>query len=326
MLAATLLGAPAVAFAETLTWTAGPVGGGWYDISTGLAKLLRDKADLDVKVIPGGGAQNPVRVNRGDAKIGMGLPPLLTAAVRGEDPYRGKTMENLRGLAGNMSETVFHFYVAADSPFARMTLDEIFRGRKPIRLAIPKPGTSDVWILDKIMEFYGLCAPGKTRECYGSWEAAGATFSRSSYAEQAQALKYRRVDGGLVMLATPATAVTEATKDRGLMLLACPQPLLDHLATFGLGQGAIPAGTYPKAVNGGETVASATMGTAIIVSAALADDVAYTITKTINDNVDRVRKLHASLANYDPSQGWLHLGVALHPGAERYYREKGWLQ
>ena len=68
------------------------------------------------------------------------------------------------------------------------------------------------------------------------------------------------------------------------------------------------------------------MGTTIIVSAAMADDVAYTLTKTINDNADRVRKLHASLADYDPSKGWLHLGVALHPGAERYYREKGWLR
>jgi uncharacterized protein len=328
VLAAMLLGGPAgAAFAEpVLTWTAGPVGGGWYDISTGLAALLSDKADIDVKVIPGGGAQNPVRVGRGDANIGMGLPPLLAAAVRGEDPYRGKTMENLRALAGNMSPTVFHFYVAADSPFARMTLDEIFRARKPIRLAIPRPGTSDVWVLEKIMEFYGLCAPGKTRECYGSWEAAGATFSRSSYAEQALALKYRRVDGGFAMLASPASAVTEASQSRALKLLACPQPLLEHLATFGLGQGAISPGTYPKAANAGETVPSASMGTTIIVSAAMADDLAYTITKTINDNVDRLRKFHASLADYDPAKGWLHLGVALHPGAERYYREKGWLR
>jgi TRAP transporter TAXI family solute receptor len=310
----------------TLTWTAGPVGGGWYDISTGLAKLLDNEADLNVKVIPGGGAQNPVRVARGDANIGMGLPPLLSAAARGDDPYRGKTMENLRALAGNMSQTIFHFYVAADSPFATMTLDEIFRERKPIRLAIPRPGTSDVWVLEKIMEFYGLCASGNTRECYGSWEAAGATFSRSSYADQAEALKYRRVDGGLAVLASPAAAVAEASQSRALKLLACPQSLLEHLATFGLGQGAVLPGTYPKAVNAGEMVPSATMGTTIIVSAAMADKLAYTVTKTINDNVERVRKFHASLADYDPSKGWLHLGVPLHPGAERYYREKGWLR
>lgn len=68
------------------------------------------------------------------------------------------------------------------------------------------------------------------------------------------------------------------------------------------------------------------MGTTIIVSASMSDDVAYRITKTINDNADRLRKLHASLVDYDPAQGWLHLGAALHPGAERYYRERGWLR
>jgi TRAP transporter TAXI family solute receptor len=180
--------------------------------------------------------------------------------------------------------------------------------------------------MEKIMEFYGLCAPGTMRDCYGSWEAAGATFSRSSYAEQAQALKYRRVDGGLAMLASPAAAVTEMSQGRTLKLLACPQPLLEHLAKFGLGQGVIAPGTYPKAANASEPVTSATMATTIIVSAAMAEDRAYTITKTINDNVDRVRKFHASLADYDPAKGWLDLGVALHPGAERYYREKGWLK
>jgi NMT1-like family len=64
----------------------------------------------------------------------------------------------------------------------------------------------------------------------------------------------------------------------------------------------------------------------IIVSTAMSEGVAYTITKTINDNAERFRALHASLAEYDPSRGWSQLGVPLHPGAERYYREKGWLK
>lgn len=328
VLAATLLGvtAGAAVAQRALTWSGGAVGGGWHPVSTGVAELLRDKADLTVKVIPGGGAQNPVLVDRGDVEIGLGLPPLLGAAMRGEDPYRGKRLGSLRALAGNMSLNVLHVYVAADSPFAKMTLDEIFRGKVPIRLAIPRPGTSEVWVLEKMMEFYGLCAPGKTGECYKSWEAAGAKFVRGSYVEQAGAFADRKVDGALAVLALPGTSVADAAVGRKLTLLACPQPLLEHLATFGLGHGLIPAGTYPRAANGGADVTSATMGTTIIVSAAMSDDVAYTITKTINDNADRLRKLHASLVDYDPSQGWRHLGVALHPGAERYYRERGWLR
>jgi uncharacterized protein len=291
-----------------------------------LAALLREKASLAIRVIPGGGAQNPVLVDKGDAAIGLGLPPLLEAAVRSEEPYQRRKMDSLRALAGNMSPTVLHFYVAADSALAKLSLEEIFRGKKPIRLAIPKPGTSDIWVLEKIMTFYGLCSPGRIGDCYKSWEEAGARLLRGSYVDELAMFKGRKVDGVFAILALPAEAVTAAAQSRKLTLLPCPTPLIEYLVGFGLGAGVIPGGTYPKAIGGTESVSTATLGTTIIVSAAMSDDLAYTITKTINDNVDRVRKLHPSLADYDPSKGWLHLGLALHPGAERYYREQGWLQ
>ena len=44
---------------QAITWTAGALSGGWFDISSGLAALLRKKANLTIQVIPGGGAQNP---------------------------------------------------------------------------------------------------------------------------------------------------------------------------------------------------------------------------------------------------------------------------
>src|SRR5512147_708510 len=320
-----VLGAGAQA-QQSLTWTAGAVGGGWYAISGGMAELIREKAGVNIKVIPGGGTQNPLLVEKGDAELGMGLPPLLGAAFRGEDPYPGQKMDKLRALAGNMSLNTFHFYVAADSPFAKMTMDEIFKGKKPMRLAISKPGSSDVWVFEKVMEFYGFCQAGKTADCYKTWEAAGARFFRGSYSEQAGAFKDRNVDGTFTFLALPGASITEASVGRELKLLAFPKPLLEHLSKFGMGGGMIPPGTYPKAANGNEAVATATMGTTITVNAKMPNDTAYLITKTLNDNVDRVRKIHGSLSDYEPSKGYLYLGVALHPGAERYYREKGWLK
>jgi uncharacterized protein len=311
---------------ETLTWAGGVAGGGWDTISNGMAELIREKAGLSIKVIPGGGTQNPLLLTRGDAGVAMGMPLLLTAALNGEDPYVGRKMDGLRGLAGNVSLNVFHFYVAADSPFARMTIEEIMRERKPIRLAISRPGTADVWGMEKILAHYGLCTPGKTSDCYRAWESVGAKFVRGSYTEQAAAFRNRAVDGTFAFLALPAASVLEASERRELKLLSFPRPLLEYLAQFGFGDGTIPAGTYPKAVNAREGVASASMGTTIAASATMSPDVAYRITKAINDNPDRVRRIHASLADYDPAIGYLHLGVPLHPGAERYYREKGWLQ
>jgi TRAP-type uncharacterized transport system substrate-binding protein len=132
---------------------------------------------------------------------------------------------------------------------------------------------------------------------------------RGSYAEQAEAFKARKVDGVFAILAPPAAAVLDASAGRALMLLPCPGPLIEHLATVRLGRGVIRAGNYPKAINGGEDATAATMSTTIIVSTAMSDGVAYTITKTINDNAERFRALHASLAEYDPSRGWSQLGV-----------------
>jgi TRAP transporter TAXI family solute receptor len=134
------------------------------------------------------------------------------------------------------------------------------------------------------------------------------------------------VDGTFTFLALPGASITEASVGRDLKILAFPKPLLDHLGKFGMGEGVIPAGTYPKAANANEAVVSATMGTTITVSTSMSNEMAYNITKALNDNADRVRKIHGSLADYEPSKGHLFLGVALHPGAERYYKEKGWLK
>jgi uncharacterized protein len=322
-----LVAALPVAAQPSLTWTAGSVGGGWYAISGGMAELLREKAQLNIKVIPGGGVQNPVLVQKGEAELGMGLPPVLQLAMNGDpDTYKGQKMPDLRALAGNMSLNTFHFYVSADSPYANMSLEEIFKGKKPIRLAISKPGSSDILVFDWVMEFYGLCAPGKPAECYKTWEAAGAKFFRGSYAEQAGAFKDRNVDGTFTFLALPGASITEASVGRKLKLIPFSEPLLAHLAKYGIGKGTIPANTYPQAANGAEPVVSATMGTTITVHANMKPELAYTITKALNDNADRVRKIHGSLADYDPAKGHLFLGAPLHPGAERYYKEKGWLK
>ncbi len=326
-LLAVVVAAAPVAAQQSLTWTAGAVGGGWYAISGGMAELLREKAQLNIKVIPGGGVQNPPLVQTGEADLGMGLPPLLQLAINGDqDTYKGQKMPDLRALAGNMSLNTFHFYVAADSQFAAMTIEEIVKGKKAIRIAISKPGSSDVWVLEKMMEFYGLCAGGKPEDCYKNWEAAGAKFFRGSYAEQAGAFKDRNVDGTFTFLALPGASITEAAVGRKLKLLAFQEPLLAHLAKFAVGKGTIPAGTYPQAANANEAVVSATMGTTIVVNTKMKPDLAYLITKTLNDNADRVHKIHGSLSDYDPSKGYMFLGAPLHPGAERYYKEKGWLK
>jgi TRAP-type uncharacterized transport system substrate-binding protein len=60
----------------------------------------------------------------------------------------------------------------------------------------------------------------------------------------------------------------------------------------------------------------------------LPNEVAYAVTKALCENRDALAKGHAGLKYFNPQVGWKpeNLGIPLHPGAEKYYKEKGWMK
>ncbi len=304
-------------YGQTLTWSAGGVGGGWYAIAGGISNIVNEKSGgVTIKVIPGGGTVNPRLVDKGDCELGWGLPFLNVAAWNGEDPY-DKKHTNLRAIAGGMSLNFFHFYVAADSPIK--TMDEIFKQKKALRMAISPAGTSDEWVFRKILAAY--------KTDYKELEAAGFKFFRGSYAEQASQFKDKNVDSVFTFLATPAAAVTEASIGRSLRLIHFSLEALQYLKQYGIESGKIAAGTYPKAANANEDVTTAIAGSVILVNKDVAEETAYRIAKAIHENLDQFRKIHGSLVPYQLKDAVTGLGaIPLHPGAEKYYKEKGILK
>ncbi len=303
--------------AQTLTWTAGGVGGGWYTIAGGISNIVNEKSGgITVKVIPGGGTVNPRLVDKGDCDLGWGLPFLNVAAWNGEDPY-DKKHSNLRAIAGGMSLNFFHFYVSADSQIK--TMDEVFKQKKALRMAISPTGTSDEWVFRKVIAHYKVD--------YKDLEAAGFKFFRGSYAEQASQFKDRNVDSVFTFLALPGAAITEASIGRSLRLIDFSPEVLKSLLQYGIESGKIPAGTYAKAANANMDVTTAVAGSVILVNKSVSDDVAYRIAKVIHENLDPFRKIHGSLAPYQLKDAITGLGlIPLHPGAEKYYKEKGVLK
>jgi hypothetical protein len=161
---------------------------------------------------------------------------------------------------------------------------------------------------------------------YRQLEGAGFKFFRGSYAEQASNFKDRNADATFTFLALPGAAVTEASVGRSLRLMNFPQGLLDYLGKFGLGSGKIPKGTYPKAANADDEVTTAVAGSVIVAHKNMPDEVAYTVTKAVNENLDRFRKIHSSLQPYEARFGPTQTAIPLHPGAEKYYKEKGFVK
>ena len=65
----------------------------------------------------------------------------------------------------------------------------------------------------------------------------------------------------------------------------------------------------------------------VVASAKTPPDTVYQVVKAVFDNFDEFKKLHPALANLKP-ENMVKDGnsAALHEGAARYYREKGWIK
>ena len=80
--------------------------------------------------------------------------------------------------------------------------------------------------------------------------------------------------------------------------------------------------------NQAKPVSTVGFPTVLITNKELPEPIAYTITKTVIENKDALVRGHAGLAEFEPRTAWQpeKVGIPLHPGAERAYREKGWMK
>jgi hypothetical protein len=63
-----------------------------------------------------------------------------------------------------------------------------------------------------------------------------------------------------------------------------------------------------------------------VTSANVSEDVVYEVTRAVFENLDDFRSLHPAFQNLDPEDMISNaLSAPLHPGAERYFKEKGWM-
>ena len=85
----------------------------------------------------------------------------------------------------------------------------------------------------------------------------------------------------------------------------------------------IPGGMYPGS---DDDVASYGPKATFVTSAETADDVVYAVVKAVFENFDDFKKLHPAFGRLVESEMIADgLSAELHPGAVKYYQERGWL-
>ncbi len=305
----------------TLTWVAGGVGGGWYVQAGGIAALIAEKEPkLTLKVVPGGGLVNPVRVSSGKDDLGWGITFVDKMALSGMAPLFQAPNPNVRSIGGIFGTYYVHFVASKDQGVQTVSeMADMVKGGKAIKVALPMKGTSDLPLIENILKCYGLSMEDIDR--------AGGKVFQANYADMVSLYKDRHVDFVFTHLALPASAVTEMLVSRAGTLLqvsdACIDALAKDLGTLprSSGKQIIPKGTYADQAGDVSTVVSTGE---LLIGSHVPDQVAYTITKILCQNVDELHKINNANQTFIPEKGWINVAVPLHPGAAKFYEEAGY--
>ncbi|MEM6371473.1 MAG: TAXI family TRAP transporter solute-binding subunit [Pseudomonadota bacterium] len=138
-----------------------------------------------------------------------------------------------------------------------------------------------------------------------------------------EALRNGKIDAFFVVAGYPTGGIVElaSAADIALVPIAGPgaQSLTEKYGFFA--QSEIPAGTY----EGVDAVSTVSVGAQWFTSANEDEELIYNITAALwNDESRRLLDVgHAKGADITPATALNGIGVPLHPGAERFYREAG---
>lgn len=307
---------------STMTWVAGGVGGGWYVQAGGIARLITEKEPkIILKVVPGGGVVNPVRVASQKDDFGWGITFVDKMAYKGLAPVYKRAFPDVRSMGGIFGIYHIHFVGAASTGVQSVAeMADRVKAGKAIKVAAPMKGTSDLPLIKTILGFYGISLE--------DIEKNGGKVFNAVYADMVNLYKDKHVDFVFTHLALPGAAVTEMAVSRDTTILpvseACVTHLHEELGTLALdsGHAVIPSGTYKGQTEDATAVVSAGE---FIVGKHVPEIVAYTVIKTICENIDEVHAINVANTNFIPENGWKNVAVPLHPGAKRYYKEAGYM-
>lgn len=150
------------------------------------------------------------------------------------------------------------------------------------------------------------------------------TLAYMGYGSAANAIQDGNIVGMNTPAGVPASAITQAFAQLGnrLTLLSFSEAELNTLnRRYDLWDWyELPAGTYP---NQDEGVRSAAMPNVLVARNDVPEYVVYHVTRVIWENLATLQEIHGATRDMKLQGALRGLGAPLHPGAIRYYRERG---
>jgi TRAP transporter TAXI family solute receptor len=284
--------------------------GVYFVVGQSICRLVnRGSAEHNLKCTApstGGSIANINAIAAGDMDMGVAQSDWQYHAFNGTSEFEGKGVDKLRSVFSVHGEP---FTVVARQDAGIKTFEDL----KGKRVNVGNPGSGQLATMNVVLDAMG-------------WSMGDfALASELKPAEQAAALGDNKVDAIIYTVGHPNGSIQEATSTVEANLVIVDNEAIDKLVSENpyYAKATIPGGMYA-----GTDADVATFGVkaTFVTSADVPDDVVYEVVKAVFDNFDRFKGLHPAFANLQEadmiSDG---LSAPLHPGAEKYYKERGWM-
>jgi TRAP transporter TAXI family solute receptor len=305
------------AHAMDFTLTAGSPGGVYFKNAAAFAEFIKkEMPGTSTTVIAGGGMANVERLDAGQADIAVLENATATLGYKGTPPARKKY--NIRMLAAFSGPSRTQALIV-DSAGIK-SFEEIKAKKFPLRVNMFERHQLATMQAEAIFNAYGI-----SFDDIRSW-GGKVVFTSASEG-------FRMIEDGLSdMWFTggsfyPHPKFIQLGTKKKFRLLPISKEVAEKVADkFGQGIMEIPADIYKEYNGVNEPYWSLATVICFGVRTDLPEDTVYKLTKILADHKEDLYAVHPQNKFYDPKTAWKDVGAApLHPGAEKYYKEMGYM-
>ncbi len=285
-------------------------GGAYYPIGNAIAQLWNEKVP-GVKAsaqATNGTPHNIQLMAKKDAEVAIGQTGVVFQAVNGVGAYKDQGKQTFFSAATHLYPNVMHWVVRPDRPVK--TLAEL-KGKR----LVPGPQNSATELNSReMLEILDLDYRTK-----GDLKA-----DYMDYSQAAEQLKNKQTDAIMIAGGVPTSAVLDVMTVGDGRLLSLPDDYIQKLTAkypwyFPY---TIPANSYRSQPQDVKTVAVANI---LIVRNDLAEPLVHDLVAAMYENAATLAAAHAAMKAFKLEDGEKGVQgvVPLHPGAARFFREKG---
>lgn len=299
---------PQLAKSTLITVGTSSSGGAVYAVGAGLSRILTEKiGNLDMRAVATGGAVDNVNL-MGNGEIQVALNAANINYMASSGTLSGvEKKDNMRGIC-TLYPSVIHFLVAKNSGIT--SFDQLAGTSGAVGAA----GSGSECYSYDILKYYGYD--------YREKKDVEPVFTASSGA--VDLFKDGHIDWAFFPLGVPGANVLDLAMAGKINILPIGGKDRDNiLSKYNYySPYTIPGGTYQGFEQDIDTIACTIT---LTVDASVDEETVYQITKCIWENLGDVKQIADSLKWMSQDTATSGLGVDLHPGAERYYKEIGWI-